>query len=74
MGEGLKRARAAARATLLTEGDRVKIAAGHPWGGHSGQLIAYETYGLGWKGWRVRLDEPDGHECYANPNALRRVK
>lgn len=60
-------------AQLLTEGDRVTIAKGHPWGGSAGKLIAYETYGLGWKGWRVQLDEPYGHECYANPAQLRKI-
>lgn len=40
----------------------------HPWGTHAGTLVAYENYGpsvFKWSGWKVRLDEPFGQECYA---------
>lgn len=51
----------------LKAGDRVFITGyDHPWKGHAGNLIAYETYGLGWTGWRVKLDGWAG-ECYAKP-------
>lgn len=62
------------KAQLLEPGDRVLVLKGHPWADHIGMLVAYETYGMGWKGWRVTLDEPYGHECYAAPSAVRLVK
>jgi hypothetical protein len=43
----------------------------HPWAGNIGSLIAYEKYGLGWFGWRVKLDS--GQECYANKPYLKWV-
>jgi hypothetical protein len=45
------------------------VIGGHPWAGHAGTLIAYEKYGLGWYGWRVKLDENCG-ECYAREDEL----
>ena len=49
----------------LMPGDRVFITnPEHPWVGRAGELIAHETYGLGWTGWRIKLDENCG-ECYA---------
>ena len=53
----------------LEPGMRVSIVGNHPWAQHSGRLIAYEKYGLGWFGWRVELDGNCG-ECYAKPNEL----
>jgi len=50
-------------------GDRAMVIGGHPWAGHAGTLIAYEKYGLGWYGWRVKLDENCG-ECYAREDEL----
>ena len=55
---------------LLQPGDRVSITEQkHPYVGHAGELIAFETYGLGWTGWRVNLDGNHG-ETYANPDEL----
>lgn len=43
---------------LLQPGDRVMILdQEHPWAGHSGELIAEETFGLGWVRWKIRLDD-----------------
>jgi len=54
----------------LKPGDRVfVIGPEHPWNSHAGELIAFETYGLGWTGWRVMLDGNCG-ECYANADEL----
>lgn len=54
----------------MKPGDRVFIVGPkHPWLGRAGELIAFETYGLGWQGWRVKLDENCG-ECYARPEEL----
>jgi hypothetical protein len=41
-----------------------------PWYSRAGELVAHEKYGLGWMGWRIRLDEPFGQECYANQSQL----
>lgn len=68
----MMRAKKVARQPLKS-GDRVFILSGHPWGGHAGNLIAYENYGLGWLGWRVKLDGWNG-ECYANPEELQKVE
>lgn len=57
------------RSRALQPGDRVFILQPHPWGGCAGELIAYEKYGLGWMGWRVRMD--NDMQCYANPGDLR---
>lgn len=48
-------------------GARVLLLSGHPWADSQGVLVSYETYGMGWKGWRILLDEPYGHECFARP-------
>ena len=54
----------------LKPGDRVFIMGqNHPYLGHAGELIAFEAYGLGWTGWRVKLDGNHG-ETYANPDEL----
>jgi hypothetical protein len=56
----------------LTDGDTVKVTGGsHPWFGERGTLVAFEEYGLGWKGWRVALD--NGAECYASTLQLQRI-
>ena len=60
------------RAAELRPGQRVVIVGTHPHTGAIGQLCAYETYGLGWKGWRVLRE--DGHgEFYADPTNIRLV-
>lgn len=59
------------RSTQFNPGDRVIIVGPHPWAGERGVLIAFEKYGLGWKGWRVELG--GGAECYAGPINLRRI-
>lgn len=61
---------------FLTEGDRVRLTKPHPWAGATGRLVRYETYGPNgmFEGWRIRLDETDGHECYAQPEKLKRIK
>jgi hypothetical protein len=50
-------------------GDRVMIIGDHPWVTHAGTLVAFEKYGLGWYGWRVKLDENCG-ECYASDDEV----
>jgi hypothetical protein len=41
----------------LKAGDRVFITdQSHPWLGHAGITEVFETYGLGWTGWRTKLD------------------
>lgn len=55
----------------LKAGDRVFITdQKHPWIGRAGELIAYEKYGLGWMGWRMKLDEPYGQETYVNADQV----
>ena len=45
----------------LKAGDRVWITRQtHPWFQRAGTLIAWEPYGLGWAGWRTKLDGNDG--------------
>ena len=57
----------------LVEGARVFIKdSNHPWGSHAGELVAFEKYGLGWTGWRIKLDGNCG-ECYANSDQLARA-
>ena len=53
-------------------GDRVFITdQSHPWLGKAGEVISNEeTYGLGWKGYRVRLDGTCGQECYVRPDQV----
>jgi hypothetical protein len=53
----------------LKAGDRVFILPPHPWATHAGELIVYETYGLGWQGWRVKLDGNCG-ECYVKADEV----
>lgn len=48
----------------LKAGDRIWMLPPHPWAGHAGEVVAYEKYGLGWMGWRIKLDGNCG-ECYA---------
>lgn len=55
----------------MTEGDSVRVVGDHPWQGERGTLVAFEEYGLGWKGWRVALD--NGTECYASTLQLQKV-
>jgi hypothetical protein len=55
----------------MTVGDRVMVIGDHPWATHAGTLIAYERYGLGWRGWRVKLDGNCG-ECYASESEMLR--
>jgi hypothetical protein len=58
---------------LLRDGDRVFLRGNHPFAPNVGTLIAYEKYGLGWWGWRVRLDNPAGQETYATENNLKKA-
>jgi len=58
--------------TRLADGDEVKIVGPHPWSGEHGTLVAFEEYGLGWKGWRVALE--NGAECYASNLQIKKVK
>jgi hypothetical protein len=63
------------RATeLFRNGDSVFVVGDHPWAPNVGTLIAYEKYGLGWWGWRVRLENMAGQECYVNESNLRKAK
>lgn len=52
-------------------GDRVTVIGKHPWTSHAGTLVTHERYGLGWMGWRVKLDGNCG-DCYAEPEELRK--
>jgi hypothetical protein len=60
-------------AQLLEPGDRVIVLKGHPHASAVAKLIAYETYGMGWKGWRAKRED-DGTEFYAKPDGLRVVE
>ena len=53
-------------------GDRVFITdQQHPWLGYSGAVVSgEETYGLGWKGYRVALDGTCGQETYVKPDQV----
>lgn len=53
-------------------GERVHIIdPKHPWVDYGGVVVSgEETYGLGWKGYRVRLDETCGHETYVTPKQV----
>lgn len=43
----------------------------HPWYEHAGEVVSgEETYGLGWKGYRVRIDGTCGQECYVRPDQV----
>ncbi len=50
-------------------GDRVFITdPKHPWVDHAGTVVSgEESYGLGWKGFRVKVDETCGQETYVVP-------
>jgi len=52
-------------------GDRVFITdQDHPWLGHSGEVVSgEESYGLGWKGYRVQLAGCCG-ETYIKPDQV----
>lgn len=56
----------------LKPGDRVFITdKAHEWLGHGGEVVSgEETYGLNWKGYRVRLDGTCGHETYVRPDQV----
>ena len=53
-------------------GDRVFITdQSHPWNSHSGEVVSgEEAYGLGWKGYRVKVDGTCGQECYVRENQV----
>lgn len=54
----------------MKPGDRVFISnPKHPWHGQCGEVIAFETYGLGFTGWRIKLDGSRG-EAYVNPDEV----
>ncbi len=54
----------------MKPGTRVVITRkGHCWHGQAGELVAEETYGLGWKGWRTKLD--NGFETYVTEKEVR---
>lgn len=55
----------------LLAGDHVKLLGDHPWAGSTGTLVRFETYGLGWLGWLVKLE--NGHSCYADPVKLSKI-
>ena len=75
MLSSLLRELAASVGNRLKPGDRITITnRGHPWAGRTGQLLAFELYpGTKWWGWRIRLDFPCGHECYAKAEELMRA-
>ena len=55
---------------VLSPGDRVFITRQtHPWFQHAGELIVFEKYGLGWTGWRMKLDGNCG-ETYVTPEEV----
>lgn len=56
----------------LKIGDRVFITdQKHPWSGKAGEVVfGEETYGLGWKGYRVKIDDTCGHECFVRPDQV----
>ena len=53
-------------------GDRVWINdPKHPWVDHGATVTSEEeTYGLGWKGYRVKVDETCGQECYVRQDQV----
>lgn len=59
-------------ATVLSPGDRVFITdPSHPWVGRAAEIISGEVlYGLGWKGYRARVDETCGMETYVRPDQV----
>jgi hypothetical protein len=58
--------------TALKIGDRVFVTdQTHPWLGKAGEVISgEETYGLGWKGYRVKIDGTCGQETYVQANQV----
>jgi len=56
----------------LKIGDRVFITdQSHPWIGKAGDVVSdEETYGLGWKGYRVKLDGTCGQECFVRADQV----
>lgn len=55
----------------LQPGDKIIFNPGHPWEGHTGELIKHEPYGHKQEGWRVKLENDS--ICYANDSDVRRV-
>jgi len=54
----------------LKSGDRVFITnRDHPWFEQAGTLVSFETYGLGWTGWRTNLD--NGFNTYVKAGEVR---
>ena len=53
-------------------GDRVFITdQKHPWVAHAGTVVSdEEIYGLGWRGYRVKVDETCGQECYVRADQV----
>jgi len=62
----------AASTRKLKIGDPVFIIdQSHPWLGKFGEVVSdEETYGLGWKGYRVKLDNTCCHECYVRADQV----
>jgi hypothetical protein len=70
-GVQVKQNKAGMTASKIFEGASVEIVGVHPWQGARGTAVAFETYGLGWKGWRIVLD--NGIECYAPTSQLQKI-
>ena len=53
-------------------GDRVFITdQKHPWIGHAGEVVSgEEIYGLGWRGFRVKIDGTCGQECFVRQDQV----
>jgi len=53
-------------------GDRIFITdQKHPWIGHGGEVVSdEEIYGLGWRGFRVKIDDTCGHETYVRRDQI----
>lgn len=53
-------------------GDRVFITdKKHPWFQKAGTVVSgEETYGLGWKGYRVKIDDTCGQESYVRADQM----
>ena len=60
--------------TTFAAGDRVLIVGKHPWAEHTGTLVEYGPYGLGWHGWLVLLDDGYHYTYVSNINDLRLTK
>ncbi len=59
------------RKIVYHDGDRVCLTNNHPWHGHVGRLLSHETYGSGWIGWKILLD--NNRECYAQARDLHKI-